>query len=80
MSKIKAVTKKKVLVYTNTGEVWDARQGHRCWDSDGMKVVDGEDALDWKHSGADLIGGCCRVMPAQITQFAKALNAEKTLA
>eukprot|EP00392_Amoebophrya_sp_AT5.2_P005388 g5397.t1 len=62
-----------VAIYPNSGEVWDASEGKRCWHGDGMKVLDGTDAVGFKEAGADLIGGCCRVSPAQIQKFQAAL-------
>ncbi|CAD7959493.1 unnamed protein product [Amoebophrya sp. A25] len=66
---------KLIAVYPNSGEVWDATEGARCWHgADKMKVLDGSDCLSYKEAGADLIGGCCRVTPEQIRLFAAALD------
>jgi len=68
-------TDRPIGVYPNSGEIWDARQGERCWHSGtDMKVLTGQDALAFKRAGACLIGGCCRVTPKQIGLFREALD------
>lgn len=71
-----AVTTKPLVAYPNSGELWDARPGHRHWhDDEGMmKVLKGEDAVDMYRCGACIIGGCCKVGHAQIAQFREALD------
>jgi homocysteine S-methyltransferase len=64
------VTGKPVVVYPNSGEDWDA--GARGWD--GTSLFDPCDARAWRDAGAALIGGCCRIGPAQITALAQALR------
>ncbi|MBT0772609.1 homocysteine S-methyltransferase [Kineosporia sp. J2-2] len=60
---------KPVAVYPNSGEGWDA--GRRAWTpappSQGLLLgdVDG-----WVTSGAQIVGGCCRVGPEQIRAIA----------
>lgn len=71
---VKANTSKPVCVYPNSGEVWDAQAGARCWHSgDKIKYLTGEDAVLFREAGASLIGGCCRVVPKQIQDFRAAL-------
>jgi homocysteine S-methyltransferase len=65
-----AVTGKPVVVYPNSGERWDA-DGRR-WEGD--SVFDPARALRWQAAGARLIGGCCRVGPAEIADLATALR------
>ena len=59
-----------VVAYPNSGETWDAAA--RGWvgepDLD-LAAVDG-----WVADGARLVGGCCRVGPAQISELAGHLN------
>ena len=65
--------KPEVIVYPNSGEVWDSRVDQRNWkfkDDDDMKVLVGEDAKEYNEHGATVIGGCCRVTSAQIKLFA----------
>jgi S-methylmethionine-dependent homocysteine/selenocysteine methylase len=67
-----AVTDKAVIVYPNSGEDWDP-VGRR-WVGSG-ELVDAGAAEGWVAAGARLIGGCCRVTPAQIGEVAAALRA-----
>ena len=67
-----AVTDKPIVVYPNSGEDWDP-VGRR-WLGSGEQV--GAAAAEgWIAAGARLIGGCCRVTPAQIGEVAAALRA-----
>ncbi|MET7370347.1 homocysteine S-methyltransferase [Streptomyces sp. NPDC005566] len=61
-----AVTGKPVVVYPNSGEVWDA-VGRR-WTGEGS--FDPGRVRDWQRAGARLIGGCCRVGPSEIAELA----------
>ncbi|MFI1916454.1 homocysteine S-methyltransferase [Nocardia sp. NPDC020380] len=60
------VTGKPVIAYPNSGERWDA--GERCWT--GVAEYSPEQALDWIDRGAAVVGGCCRVGPAEIERLA----------
>ena len=65
-----ATTGKPVIVYPNSGEGWDAV--HRKWvaaDSDPHFPVE-----RWVAEGARLVGGCCRVTPADISAMAVQLD------
>ena len=67
----------EIIVYPNSGEYFDSREGQRSWifkDHDDMKVLDGNDAKEFYEHGATVIGGCCRVTSAQIEEFAKAFD------
>lgn len=56
----RSVTDKAVVVYPNSGEHWDADA--RCWrGAAGVGEVEA-----WLEAGATVVGGCCRVMPADI--------------
>jgi homocysteine S-methyltransferase len=63
-----AVSGKPVVVYPNSGEGWDpvAREwnGHRTFDPAAVDT--------WIRDGATIIGGCCRLGPADITAIASA--------
>ncbi|MFE6041978.1 homocysteine S-methyltransferase [Streptomyces sp. NPDC056452] len=61
-----ATTGKPVVVYPNSGEVWDA-VGRR-WTGKG--TFDPGRVRDWQRAGARLIGGCCRVGPSEIAELA----------
>jgi homocysteine S-methyltransferase len=60
-----------VVVYPNSGEGWDA--AGRRWT--GPAAFDPADVAAWVEAGARLVGGCCRVGPAQIAALATALSA-----
>ncbi|MFD5264682.1 homocysteine S-methyltransferase [Streptomyces sp. NPDC058335] len=65
------VTGKPVVVYPNSGEVWDAEA--RAWN--GRSTFASEQVLAWRDSGARLIGGCCRVGPDAVASIARTLTA-----
>ncbi|MFJ2210835.1 homocysteine S-methyltransferase [Streptomyces sp. NPDC101062] len=60
------VTGKPVVVYPNSGEEWDAVA--RGWRGD--PAFDPSRVRSWQAAGARLVGGCCRVGPAEITELA----------
>jgi homocysteine S-methyltransferase len=61
------VTGKPVVVYPNSGEVWDAEA--RAWT--GRSTFAAEQVEGWREAGARLIGGCCRVGPEAIAGIAR---------
>src|SRR5262249_25955647 len=65
------VTGLKVIVYPNSGEQWDASR--RRWI--GPSRFSAELAPQWVSAGARVIGGCCRVRPADIAKLAEAVAA-----
>jgi S-methylmethionine-dependent homocysteine/selenocysteine methylase len=65
-----AVSGKPVVVYPNSGEGWDA-VGRRWIGSPGIS----SDAVPgWVEAGARLVGGCCRIRPADIRDLAAVLT------
>lgn len=66
------VTDKALLCYPNSGETWDAAA--RCWVESSGVTDFAEPARRWYAAGAELIGGCCRTTPADITAIAKSLH------
>lgn len=60
------VTGKPVIVYPNSGEGWD-HQRHQ-WI--GPSHFAGDLAQQWVKAGARIVGGCCRVSPADIADIA----------
>lgn len=64
------VTGKPVVVYPNSGEVWNAEA--RAWN--GRSTFTAEQVLGWRESGARLIGGCCRVGPEAVASIARTLT------
>lgn len=66
-----AVSGKPGVVYPNGGERWDATR--RRWI--GSRGFDPAAARSWVAAGARLVGGCCRVTPADIRSLADELLA-----
>jgi len=64
-------TAKALLAYPNSGEVWDADR--RSWSGHGKPLAGyvGE----WLSAGTRLVGGCCRVGPAELRGVAEAVAA-----
>ena len=62
------VTGKPVIVYPNSGEEWDARR--RAWA--GRSRYSAGQPRQWIAAGANVVGGCCRVRPADIAVIAQA--------
>ena len=63
------VTTKPLLAYPNSGQRWNAES--RVWEGESkfaLPLVGG-----WKRAGGKLIGGCCRVYPADIARLAAAM-------
>ena len=65
-----AVTGKPVIVYPNSGEVWDG--ANRVWV--GTAGLDTGLVTEWVDAGARIVGGCCRVRPDDIAAMAAALD------
>lgn len=61
---------KPVVVYPNSGEVWDAVA--RRWT--GAAGIDVDAVPRWVEAGARLVGGCCRVRPEHVAAIAGALR------
>jgi homocysteine S-methyltransferase len=59
-------TGKPVIVYPNSGERWDSAQ--RAWV--GSSRFSPRSAARWLAAGARVIGGCCRIRPADIAGLA----------
>lgn len=65
-----AASGKPVVVYPNSGERWD--QTSKVWR--GPSRFDAGAVAGWVADGARLIGGCCRVGPADIAALGRLLN------
>jgi homocysteine S-methyltransferase len=66
----RAVTDKPVVVYPNSGEQWDAK--YRRWVGD-SGVAD-HLVASWLDAGANIVGGCCRIGPAEIARIATVVS------
>ena len=64
------VTGRPAVAYPNLGESWDSSTN--TWAGDG--AFDTALATDWVRAGARLVGGCCRVGPAHISELAGVLR------
>lgn len=66
---IKQNTNKPIIVYPNSGEVYDPAtntwHGETSCDSFGLQ------SRDWFEAGATLIGGCCRTTPGHIREVSQ---------
>ena len=63
---------KPVVVYPNSGELWDAAA--RRWT--GAPDLAPADVRSWVAAGARLVGGCCRVGPRQVAGIVAVLREE----
>ena len=55
-------TDKPIVVYPNSGEVWNAVA--RCWEGTATRFT--AHLEEWMDAGASWIGGCCRTTPEDI--------------
>ena len=65
---IRAATNKPIVVYPNSGEIYDA--AHRSWQGTSSAAAFVEQAREWAAHGARMIGGCCRTGPEHIRALA----------
>jgi S-methylmethionine-dependent homocysteine/selenocysteine methylase len=65
-----AASGKPVVAYPNSGETWDAAT--RRWT--GPPGVAPDDVPSWIGAGARLVGGCCRVRPADVAAIARMIS------
>lgn len=63
---------KAVVVYPNSGEVY--RAGDNAWLGTATPLQCEQAAADWIAAGADLVGGCCRIGPAQIAAMSASVT------
>jgi homocysteine S-methyltransferase len=66
-------TRKPVLVYPNSGELWDS--GKPCWYGSGEIAPFSEQAQAWFHAGVQAVGGCCRTGPGHVRALRKLADA-----
>ncbi|MFD2416730.1 homocysteine S-methyltransferase [Amycolatopsis pigmentata] len=62
--------RKPVIVYPNSGEEWDATR--RAWTPPSRFTA--ELVPRWIRAGADLVGGCCRIRPADIAMVRRTVD------
>ena len=73
IDEIRRVSTKRVIVYPNSGEVWD--RDHRGWTGEASDRKFIEHAREWSSKGVWAIGGCCRIGPEEIRDLAMVLSA-----
>lgn len=64
---IRRVSDKPIIVYGNSGEIYDPQA--KVWKGNPCGVAYSAWAPRWYAAGADIIGGCCRTSPADISQI-----------
>jgi homocysteine S-methyltransferase len=71
-----AVSDKAIVVYPNSGEAFNIDDN--SWSGNVTELQCEQSAQAWIEAGAKLVGGCCRIGPAQIAAMAQcdALTAE----
>ncbi len=58
------ISHKPLMVYPNSGEIWNTEE--QCWMHQPNIKSLSEQAWQWHHAGARIIGGCCRTRPEDI--------------
>ncbi|TAL45740.1 MAG: homocysteine S-methyltransferase [Salinibacterium sp.] len=66
----RAVTDKPVIVYPNSGEKWDSKNGRWMGEAGFPTWL----VRAWIDERATLVGGCCRVGPAEIASIAAVVS------
>ena len=77
IAEIQTVTAKPVIVYPNSGEIWDPAA--RTWQGRTEIQHFGALAQRWFIAGAQAVGGCCRTGPAHIRAIREAFEASERL-
>ncbi|KAL9678122.1 hypothetical protein QQ045_015961 [Rhodiola kirilowii] len=72
--KLRKLTLKIIVVYPNSGEVWDGKEKKwlpsACFNDDHFELF----ATRWRDAGAQVIGGCCRTTPCTVRAISNALK------
>jgi len=72
IKEIKQVTpQQNIVVYPNSGEVYEASDN--SWHGTATPLECGQAARTWMQNGANIIGGCCRMGPAHISEIKRSL-------
>jgi homocysteine S-methyltransferase len=69
LKEIKKNTSKPVIVYPNSGEIYDPDTN--SWHGETSSSSFGLQAREWIAGGASMIGGCCRTTPQHILELKK---------
>jgi len=68
---VRAVTKKTIVVYPNSGERYDAKT--KKWEPSGSATDIPNISADWVRIGAECVGGCCRVSVEEVARIRSSL-------
>ena len=68
--------RKPLLVYPNSGEIWDATT--RTWRGEADTKRYGAMAREWFEAKVQAVGGCCRTGPAHIAEVTRVAKANAT--
>jgi homocysteine S-methyltransferase len=77
LASAQGATRKRIAVYPNSGEGWDASR--RAWTGAPHGSIE-ELAPEWRRLGASLIGGCCRTTPETIRGLRWRLSGQEVVA
>jgi homocysteine S-methyltransferase len=77
IGKIRAVSRKPIFAYPNSGELWDAQT--RSWHGPASIDNYAQWAAEWYSAGAQAVGGCCRTTPAHIRVVHESLAVSRTV-
>jgi homocysteine S-methyltransferase len=72
LRELRAESTKPLLVYPNSGEIWDAQRRVWCGISD--PTIFGSLSKEWRAQGAQAVGGCCRTRPEHIRHIREAFS------
>lgn len=67
VKELAAVTDKPILVYPNSGEIYDAVT--KTWHGPKIGRSFGDFAKSWIEAGASAVGGCCQSLPCHIEEL-----------
>jgi len=71
LAEARAVTDKPLVLYPNSGELFDAESKRWTGRADALDFAQG--CQEWRAAGASVIGGCCRTGPEHIRQIRERL-------
>ena len=69
---IRSVTAKPIIVYPNNGDIYDPIT--KTWQANPQADTFSDLVPSWRQAGADLIGGCCRTTPTDISEISEIIN------
>jgi homocysteine S-methyltransferase len=68
----RAAPGKAIVVYPNSGEIY--RSEDNSWHGTSTPLQCEQAAREWIEAGANLVGGCCRIGPAQIAAMSQSVT------